>query len=50
MSPEADQVARELDDAAGAVHARGLEIIRVEAVRRDELHDRFSAELRELLA
>lgn len=50
MSPEADQIARELDEAAAAVHARGLEIIHVEAARRDELHDQFSGELRTLLA
>ena len=49
MSPEADQVARELDEAAAAVHARGLEIVRVEAARRDELHDEFAGELRKLL-
>lgn len=49
MSPEADQVARELDEAAAAVHARGLEIVRVEAARRDELHDEFAGELRRLL-
>ena len=42
--------ARELDEAAGAVHARGLEIVRVEAERRDELHDQFAGELRGLLA
>lgn len=49
MSPEADQVARELDEAAAAVHARGLEIVRVEANRRDELHDDFAGQLRTLL-
>lgn len=49
MSPETDQVARELDEAAAAVHARGLEIVRVEAARRDELHDEFAGQLRTLL-